>query len=62
MSFDKDCNEHLMTRDDIDNEIPKGWKWTNQWQADIVGNVASDGEYRIYVTGLGLIIQVGLWL
>ena len=45
VSFDSKGNEIEMTRQHIDDELPKGWKWINDWQIDINGSVASDGMF-----------------
>ena len=47
LSFDSKGNELLMSRHHIDDEIPKGWEWINDWEIDISGSVASDGKFKL---------------
>ena len=47
LSFNEEGNEYFMTREHIDKELPKGWKWINDWQIDINGSVAADGKSLI---------------
>ncbi len=58
ISYDSKANEYLMTRKDIDDELPKGWEWINEWQIDINGCVASDGmvHFILYLLSCGYLM------